>query len=484
MLKELEIDCYENFYRVDSVNCIDQPIAGALGYFNYYNYFYYCFYLSVLNNWDVLKTDMEYNFVNYRNIIIEKMGLLLKDIYVENPSDFVPLVKEKIDKGEPILLVPKRCALVYNSSYGDVNDKNYHGTLITGYKKGAPMLILRDVAHIESSEVKNAGTGYGLFKLFLKEDIVHEMWEESNNIYREEKSYDLLNKIFYITKVGEPEISSFESLVTDFVNSYSSCPNILATQIMNLSETYEEFGYIDFVEYFRKSFYNNITVIFDVLERAFRAMNFKEEDLKSFFEFRDKFVKYRYILVSKLYAEFLRKNKLSNDMKLKIVSEVNSMDNELFTLIKNLLEKNQDISISSSSWSDKRLVKYSTVTADSEFDFGPASGALDGDEKTWWHSDSSSPIHWLNVDLGEIKTVNKFCVKHVKNPNFVTKDFKIQGSHDGHEWIDLVTVNGNCSYETVHDITPVSFRFFRLYITYPCINDFAARIFEFEIWES
>lgn len=221
-----------------------------------------------------------------------------------------------------------------------------------------------------------------------------------------------------------------------------------------------------------------------MLERAFRAMNFEEEDLKSFFEFKDKFVKYRYILVSKLYAEFLRKNKLYYDMKLKIVSEVNSMDNELFSLISNLLIKNQDISISSSSRSDKKLVKYSAVTADSECSFGPSSGALDGDEKTWWHSDSSSPIHWLSVDLGETKTVKKFCVKHVKNPNFVTKDFKIQGSYDGYEWTDLVSVNGNCSYETVHDITPVSFRFFRLYITYPCINDFVARIFEFEIWES
>ena len=254
--------------------------------------------------------------------------------------------------------------------------------------------------------------------------------------------------------------------------------------LVDKTQTYQEFSDIKFVEYFRKAFYNSFVVIFDVLERAFRAMNFEEENLKSFFELKDKFLKYRYVLVSKLYAEFLRKNKLSNDMRLKIVSEVNAMDNKLFTLINNLLEKNQNISISSSSWPDKKLMKYSTVTADSECDFGPASEALDGDEKTWWHSDSSSSIHWLSVDLGEIKTVNKFCVKHVKNPNFVTKDFKIQGSHDGHEWIDLVTVNGNCSYETVHDITPVSFRFFRLYITYPCINDFAARIFEFEIWES
>lgn len=236
MWKELEIDCYENFYRVDSVNCIDQPIAAALGYYNYYNYFYYCFYLSVLCNWYAINTDIEYNFVNYRNIIIKKMGLLLKDIYVESQPDFIPLIKTMIDRGEPVLLISKRRALVYNPSYGDINDNNHHGTLITGYKTEAPMLILRDVAHIESSGVKNAGTGYGLFKLFLKEDMVYEMWSESNNIYSEENSYYFFNKIFYITKVGEPKICSYESLVRDFVNSYSSSPSILIEKIMSLSE--------------------------------------------------------------------------------------------------------------------------------------------------------------------------------------------------------------------------------------------------------
>ena len=238
MLKELKIDCYENFYRVDSVNCIDQPIAAALGYYNYYNYFYYCFYLSALKNWYDSKAEIEHNYFNYKNIILEKMGLSLKNIYVESQPDFISQIRAMIDRGEPVLLIPKRRALVFNASYGDTHDDNLHGTLITGYKIGVPMFILRDVAHIESSEVKNAGTGYGLFKLFLKEDIVYEMWNESNNIYREEKSYDFLNKIFYITKVGDPKINSYASLMRDFVNSYSSKPSILADRIMSLSETY------------------------------------------------------------------------------------------------------------------------------------------------------------------------------------------------------------------------------------------------------
>ena len=103
-------------------------------------------------------------------------------------------------------------------------------------------------------------------------------------------------------------------------------------------------------------------------------------------------------------------------------------------------------------------------------------------EKDMWISTDLESIHWLKVDLGQTRTINKFVIKHAQSPVNITVDFTIQGSSDSKRWQDLVKVKGNDSNVTTHDIAPSAYRYFRLYITGPALNNFCARIYGFEAW--
>lgn len=103
-----------------------------------------------------------------------------------------------------------------------------------------------------------------------------------------------------------------------------------------------------------------------------------------------------------------------------------------------------------------------------------------------WCATGSEP-HWLQVDLGSMYTVDKFIVKHAQeggeSANFNTRDFNIQLSEDGVNWVDAVTVSGNSAGKTTHNIAPTSARYAKLNITKATQeSDTAARIYEFEVW--
>jgi alpha-mannosidase len=95
--------------------------------------------------------------------------------------------------------------------------------------------------------------------------------------------------------------------------------------------------------------------------------------------------------------------------------------------------------------------------------------------------------HWLRLDLGQSYNVNQFVVKHAEasgeKSSYNTRDFKIQTSSDGTNWTDRVTVTANTAAVTTHNISSVSTRYVRLYITKATqTTDTAARIPEFEVY--
>ena len=129
-----------------------------------------------------------------------------------------------------------------------------------------------------------------------------------------------------------------------------------------------------------------------------------------------------------------------------------------------------------------------TATADSAY--FSASQAIDNQWSTQandaWVSTGSTSQHRITLDLGSLKTLNKFVVKHVgygasDDPDYNTRDFTIQGSTDNINWTNLVEVNDNTANETTHEIDPGIFRYVRLVITDPGPDNYA-RIYEFETW--
>ncbi|MGO4547780.1 discoidin domain-containing protein [Paenibacillus sp. 2TAB23] len=116
-----------------------------------------------------------------------------------------------------------------------------------------------------------------------------------------------------------------------------------------------------------------------------------------------------------------------------------------------------------------------------------AAKAVDGSEMndSKWCSLSSN--RWLQLDLGSVKQVNQFMIKHAAEGGeataYNTKAYHIQVSNNGKDWSTVVKVTNNTKSLTVDDIAPVSARYIKLNVTTPTqTTNLAARIYEFQVF--
>ncbi|WP_235959527.1 discoidin domain-containing protein [Paenibacillus silvestris] len=110
-------------------------------------------------------------------------------------------------------------------------------------------------------------------------------------------------------------------------------------------------------------------------------------------------------------------------------------------------------------------------------------GSVINDSK--WCSVSSN--RWLQIDLGSVKQVNQFVIKHAseggETASYNAKAYNIQVSTDGTNWNTVVNVTNNTKGVTIDTIASVSARYIKLNVTTPTqTTNLAARIFEFEVY--
>ncbi len=131
-----------------------------------------------------------------------------------------------------------------------------------------------------------------------------------------------------------------------------------------------------------------------------------------------------------------------------------------------------------------------SATASADSAFYPSAQAIDNQwvsqSSDAWVSTGSTSSHWLQLDLGSLKTIDTIVVKHVgyntnDNPDYNTVDYTIKGSVDNVFWTQLAEVTGNTANATTHQIDPGVFRYIRLEISDPGPDNYA-RIYEFEVW--
>lgn len=117
-----------------------------------------------------------------------------------------------------------------------------------------------------------------------------------------------------------------------------------------------------------------------------------------------------------------------------------------------------------------------------------AEKAVDGKSASWTQDKFctlQSPA-WLQIDLGEARTVRSFTLRHAGAAGepvaMNTRAFRISTSPDGEAWDVAVDVRDNTRSVTAHDIPPRMARYLRLDVTGPTQvpGDPATRIYEFE----
>jgi len=135
-----------------------------------------------------------------------------------------------------------------------------------------------------------------------------------------------------------------------------------------------------------------------------------------------------------------------------------------------------------------------TATASSAY--GPdyrADNVLDGRwarrETDKWNTAANVTPHWLRIDLGQVRPVNRVVIRHEGvvpgGESCLTSDFQLQRA-DGPDgpWLDLVPpIAGNRQPVTTHDFAPVELRYVRIWITKAEQNqNVYARLFEVEVY--
>lgn len=110
-------------------------------------------------------------------------------------------------------------------------------------------------------------------------------------------------------------------------------------------------------------------------------------------------------------------------------------------------------------------------------------GSISNDSK--WCSKSGN--RWLQIDLGSVKQVNQFIIKHAseggESASYNTKAYNIQVSKDGTNWSTVVKVTNNTKSVTVDNIASASGRYIKLIVTTPTqTTNLAARIYEFQVF--
>jgi serine/threonine protein kinase len=115
-------------------------------------------------------------------------------------------------------------------------------------------------------------------------------------------------------------------------------------------------------------------------------------------------------------------------------------------------------------------------------------GSFSGGNLDKWCSDVVPAF--LQIDLGSTSTVASFVVRHAsaggESPDFNTRDFDIQTSTNGTDFVTVVKTVGNTQGVTAYTIPPSSARFVRLNITVPAQQPGIklSRIYELEVYSS
>jgi hypothetical protein len=118
-----------------------------------------------------------------------------------------------------------------------------------------------------------------------------------------------------------------------------------------------------------------------------------------------------------------------------------------------------------------------------------AEKAVNGRIRSWTHDKfcSLETPSWLQVDLGQARSVHSFTLRHAgasgEARSMNTRAFRISTSLDGRAWETAVDVRDNTLDVSVHDVAPRQARYVRLDVTGPSqdADDSATRIYELEV---
>lgn len=325
----VRINLFANEYHVNLINCVDIPISGAASYYNNDNYYFYNFYYVLFNNWSRHNSN---DWLEFRNSILTKIGLLLTNQFVSDRNSFFTQVKENLDVKTPVILILQYKHILYSiDSYKDPSGTVTHAILVTGYNSEKSVFIIRDtILAWNNSEIPYKSDPF--YRLQLTEDMVADMWLQSKTGLQDDEYFQ--NNFFTVRKSDETSniTSNFTELIEDVVNHNYFSDNKLIDFVTTFNSNISDYNNNDKRYFIRKRFYSSLEVVFDCLGKATEEL----KDLKYngiFSEIKTRYLNYKDDLTNLLCRSTFREEYIDTSL---IIDEIRNMDNDLFKYIQKL----------------------------------------------------------------------------------------------------------------------------------------------------
>jgi hypothetical protein len=330
----LEINLYKDGFNNFGINCVDEALAYACGYYEYDNYFKYCLMYGVYINWANIF------FPENQNKILNKIGLTVNSIEIRGTKELHDIVRSKIDKFTPICLVIDYYHLFYNNEFYK-RLHTPHGIVISGYDIDRSLLTIRENCHVGWKEP--------FYEFNIDSKIFDEIYEKSNLHFKSasRQFHKSINKLYFssgkdyfcdnlysIEKQGAQDILSFKDLLCEF-------QEILEEGKSNLVKLIIDFGYlIDLISnyqlgaaQFKRNYLESAEMIFSIMERYLSSCNLWDEFRGGFLEFKQLYIRQRSILVSRILFNAIRKKSFDQKDQNLVIQEVMRLDEGLLGLI-------------------------------------------------------------------------------------------------------------------------------------------------------
>lgn len=128
----------------------------------------------------------------------------------------------------------------------------------------------------------------------------------------------------------------------------------------------------------------------------------------------------------------------------------------------------------------ENVLSGKNITASTELGFNIASNAIDSNLNTRWESQhGKNDSEWIKIDLIDTYIVDKFKITW---ESAAGKEYKIQVSTNGSEWVDVYNVNDGKNAEIKEDsFNPVKAKYIRLFCISKTMEQYGYSIYDFQV---
>lgn len=311
MIKNLDIDLYTDGFDVSKMDCLNNPVAAATGYFNRDNYFYYALLNGILYN---SRKYNEYSFFQRSKLILEKMGYAFEAFQLtQNKQKNIDSIVQCLSDDCPIILVVKYNALFFNSYYGNLDFKSNHALIVNAINTDNGTVKIKEVTLLRDLGILHENVDIH-YQLQITLPMLFKMLEDSNKQFLKENS-EFYNQVFFVKEATKYNVPA-RKVMNECIDFLQADDDELLDIIQN------DDGKISLLQnykYNRLRFYGSYYLIYKSILHIVKANHIAIDKISFWFE---KMLAERDLILKNLYIMSKRGKNLDCDTKTKYTTQI------------------------------------------------------------------------------------------------------------------------------------------------------------------